>query len=199
MTQNFKPLEPQRLNRRMSYHQPIESNVTKITMASPAYSVMTDLTCVEAVTIGPYESLFQANRRMITMGVRLLMVVDNDNQVMGLITTTDINSEKPLSVVKERSTNYNALQVDDIMIYYDKLEVLCWRDVANARVGDIAETLKRVGRRHAIVVDGEEDAQIIRGIFSSSQLARATGEEVDTSAKTANFAALKHALMHGKA
>jgi signal-transduction protein with cAMP-binding, CBS, and nucleotidyltransferase domain len=199
MTQNFKPLEPQRLNRRMSYHQPIESNDTKVSMDSPAYSVMTDLTRVEAVTIGPHESLFQANRRMITMGVRLLMVVDNDNQVMGLITTTDINSEKPLSVVKEKSTNYNALQVDDIMIHYDKLEVLFWRDVVSAKVGDIAETLKRVGRRHAIVVDGEEDAQIIRGIFSSSQLARATGEEVDTSAKTANFAALKHALMHGKA
>ena len=199
MTQNFKPLEPQRLNRRMSYHQPIESNDTKVSMDSLAYNVMTDLTRVEAVTIGPHESLFQANRRMITMGVRLLLVVDNDNQVMGLITTTDINSEKPLSVVKEKSTNYNALQVDDIMIHYDRLEVLCWRDVVNARVGDIAETLKRVGRRHAIVVDGEKDEQIIRGIFSSSQLARATGEEIDTSAKTANFAALKHALMHGKA
>jgi CBS-domain-containing membrane protein len=196
MTQNFKPLEPKRLNRRMSYHQPIESNDTKITMDSPAYSVMTDLTRVEAVTIGPHESLFHANRRMITRGVRLLMVVDNDNQVMGLVTTTDINSEKPLLAVKEKSTNYDALQVDDIMIHYDKLEVLCWRDVANARVGNIAETLKRVGRRHAIVVDGEKDAQIIRGIFSSSQLARATGEEIDTSEKSANFAALKHALMH---
>ena len=199
MTQNFKPLEPQRLNRRMGYHQPIESNDKKITMDSPAYSVMTDLTRVEAVTIGPHESLFHANRRMITMGVRLLLVVDNDNQVMGLITTTDINSEKPLNAVKEKSTNYNALQVDDIMTHYDKLEVLCWRDVENARVGDIAETLKRVGRKHAIVVDGEKDAQIIRGIFSSSQLARATGEEIDTSAKAASFAALEHALMHGTA
>jgi hypothetical protein len=134
---------------------------------------------------------------MITMGVRLLLVVDHDNQVMGLITSTDINSEKPLNVVKEMSTNYNALQVDDIMTHYDKLEVLFWRDVAHARVGDIAQTLKRVGRKHAIVVDGKKNAQIIRGIFSSSQLARATGEEIDTSAKNANFAALNHALMHG--
>jgi hypothetical protein len=52
MRRNFKPLEPQRLNRRMSYHQPIESNDTKITMDSRAYSVMTDLTRVEAITIG---------------------------------------------------------------------------------------------------------------------------------------------------
>lgn len=199
MTYNYKALEPKRLNRRMKYHQAIESNDTRITMDSPAYNVMTDLTRVEAVTIGPHESLFHANHRMISMGVRLLLVVDNENQVMGLITTTDINSEKPLNAAKEKSTNYIDLQVDDIMINYDKLEVLCWRDVENARVGDIAETLKRVGRRHAIVVDGEEDAQIIRGIFSSSQLARATGAEIDTSVKTANFGTLEQALMQGKA
>jgi CBS-domain-containing membrane protein len=198
MTYNYKPLEPQRLNRRMKYHQAVKSNDTKITMESPAYSVMTDLTRVEAITIGPHESLFHANHRMVTMGVRLLLVVDNSNQVMGLITTTDINGEKPLNAVKQTSTNYNDLQVDDIMTNYDKLEVLNWRDVEKARVGDIAETLKRLGRKHAIVVDGEKDVQIIRGIFSSSQLARATGEEVDTSAKSATFAALEYALMQGK-
>ena len=199
MMQNYKPLKPQRLNRRMHYHEAVKSNDTKITMDSPAYNVMTDLTRVEAVTIKPHESLFYAKRRMITMGVRLLLVVDNSNQVMGLLTTTDINSEKPLNIVKEMSTSYVDLQVDDIMTTFDKLEVLSWHDVEKARVGDIAATLKRLGRKHAIVVDGKKNAQIIRGIFSSSQLARATGEEIDTSAKSANFAALGYALMQGKA
>lgn len=199
MTQNYKPLKPQRLNRRMQYHEAVKSNDTKITMDSPAYNVMTDLTRVEAVTIGPHESLFYAKRRMITMGVRLLLVVDNSNRVMGLLTTTDINSEKPLNVVKEMSTSYVDLQVDDIMTTFDKLEVLNWHDVEKARVGDIAATLKRLGRKHAIIVDGKKNAQIIRGIFSSSQLARATGEEIDTSAKSASFAALEYALMQGKA
>ncbi|MDX1812996.1 MAG: CBS domain-containing protein, partial [Gammaproteobacteria bacterium] len=104
MTQNYKPLNPQRLNRRMQYHEAVKSNDTKITMDSPAYNVMTDLTRVEAVTIRPHESLFHAKRRMITMGVRLLLVVDKNNKVMGLLTTTDINSEKPLNIAKETST-----------------------------------------------------------------------------------------------
>ncbi len=199
MTQTFKPLELQRLKRRMNFHQPIESDEAKITMQSSAYSVMTDLARAKAVTIGPHESLFNANRRMISKGVRMLLVVDKDQQVMGLITATDVMGEKALRLGNKKGAHYHELQVDDIMTNYDELEVLCWRDVENARVGDIAETLKRAGRQHAIVVDGEKDAQIIRGIFSGSQLARATGEAVDTSAKTANFAALEYALVHGTA
>ena len=191
----FKPLELKRLNRRMEYHEPLERG-DKVTMTSAAERVMTDLHRTGAVTVGAHDSLQQANNHMIVNGVRMLLVTDETNKVMGLITATDIMGEKPLHYVNRNGGNYSDVQVGDIMTPYDELEVLCWADVETSRVGDIAETLKRVGRQHAIVVDGEIDAQKIRGIFSSSQIARETGEEVDTSSRAGNFAELEHALMH---
>ncbi len=83
------------------------------------------------------------------------------------------------------------------MTPYDRLEVMTWFDVERSRVGDIIESLKRVGRQHALVVDGEPEAQTIRGIFSSTQIARQVGEPIDTSVRAANFADLEYALVHG--
>lgn len=195
MTLAFKPLELKRLNRRMEFHDPV-AREDKVTMNSAAALVMTDLYRTGAVTVGAHASLSEANNHMIINGVRMLLVTDESNKVMGLITATDILGEKPLHYVNQHGVNHSDIQVGDIMTPHDELEVLCWTDVETARVGDIAETLKRVGRQHAIVVDGEVDAQKIRGIFSSSQIARETGEEVDTSSCAGSFAELGHALMH---
>jgi CBS domain-containing protein len=195
MTQGFKPLELKRLNRHMDYHQPVVTN-NRINMYSPASTIMTNLKHTVAVTIGAHSSLQEANSHMIVNGVRMLLVTDEENRVKGLITATDIVGEKPMHYVNRNGGNHSDIQVGDIMTSYDDLEVLCWADVEKARIGDIAETLKRVGRQHAIVVDGEIDHQKVCGIFSSSAIARATGEEVDTSSCAGNFADLEHALMH---
>jgi len=195
MSQAFKPLELKRLNRRLDFHQPSVSS-NQITMNHAATMVMTDLNHTTAVTVGAHDALSAANNHMIVNGVRMLLVTDEDKRVMGLITATDIMGEKPMHYVSQTGGNHSDLLVGDIMTPFDALEVLCWADVKNARVGDIAETLKRVGRQHAIVVDGEMDKQKICGIFSSSAIARATGEEVDTSSCAGNFAELEHALMH---
>lgn len=198
MSQGFKTLELKRLNRHMEYHQKLSSD-QNITMYSPASSVMTDLHRTDAVTIGAHAPLSDANNHMIVNGVRMLFVVNENQCVTGLITVTDILGEKPMNYLRQNGGNYDEITVGDIMTPYDALEVLCWADIQDARVGDIAETLKRVGRQHAIVVDGEQDQQMIRGIFSSSAIARATGEEVDTLSCAANFAELEYALMHNVA
>lgn len=195
MKQAFKPLELKRLNRHLDYHQP-SSSMSQITMYHAATMVMTDLNRTAAVTVSAHDALSAANNHMIVNGVRMLLVTNEDNRVMGLITANDIMGEKPMHYVRQNGGNHSELLVGDIMTPFDELEVLCWVDVKNARVGDIAETLKRVGRQHAIVVDGEIDKQKIRGIFSSSSIARFTGEEIDTSSCAGSFAKLEQALMH---
>ena len=67
---------------------------------SPAIEAMTDFLRVNVVAIGPDASVVAANARMISRGVRLLMVTDGDDQVDGLITARDILGEKPLQVAQ---------------------------------------------------------------------------------------------------
>jgi len=68
-------------------------------------------------------------------------------------------------------------------------------DVENARVGDIVETMKRVGRQHALVIDLTEDKQqVVRGLFSTKQISRQLGINIDPTEVAKTFAELEAAL-----
>jgi CBS domain-containing protein len=154
----------------------------KVGMESPALEVMTDLKRTTPATIRPQAPLAGANQFMITRGVRLLLVADEREEVLGVISATDILGERPMRVATERGMRRDELTVADIMIPAEQVEVVALRDVAAARVGHVLETLRRAGRQHALVVDEE---RMVRGIFSLSQIARQLGLPVPAGGEVA--------------
>ena len=176
MTQPYLPLSHAVLLSKARYCRP-PALTQRVTMESPALAVMTDLGRVAAVIIGPDMSIETANQRMIDAGVRLLLVVDGDQRVIGLITASDILDEKSLGHHRLKAVALGDIQVKDFMIRQADLEVLNLREVFHARVGDIVATLRYFDRQHVLVVerDGESDAQRIRGIFSATQICRQLG------------------------
>jgi CBS domain-containing protein len=133
---------------------------------------MTDLRRTTPATIRPQAPLAGANQFMITRGVRLLLVVDEREEVLGVITATDILGERPMRVAVERGLRRDELTVGDIMIPAQQVEVIALDEVAAARVGHVLETLRRTGRQHVLVIERE---RLVCGIFSLSQIARQLG------------------------
>jgi CBS domain-containing protein len=127
--------------------------------------------------------------------VHLLLVVDVENRVLGIITSNDLVGEKTLQCISARGISRADAVVRDIMTPEEQIEVISMDDVLHAHVGHVVATLKATGRRHAAVVD--EDAsgnQILRGLFSASQLANQLGEPVETIEIAQNFAEISAAL-----
>ena len=196
MSQPYGPLTHIRISPNATYAKPVPPS-TRVGPDSPASEVMTDLQRVAAVTITPGASIEIANQRMIAGGVRLLLVLNEEKHVVGLITASDILGEKPLQFLRRRGGTFNDVLVSDIMTPQDELDVLLFYDVLNARVGDIVATLTRFGRQHALVVEhGErEGVQKVRGIFSATQISRQLGTEVMPAEIATTFAALEAALV----
>jgi len=165
-------------------------------MESPAMAVMTDLERVMAVTIGPGAAIETANQRMIDAAVRLLLVVDGDRRIVGLITATDILGEKPMKHQQRMGGTFSDILVRDIMTPHAGLDVLNLRDVFRARVGDIVASLKSFGRQHALVAErnGDSDAHRVRGIFSTTQIGRQLGMNVIPGEIASTFAELEAVL-----
>lgn len=198
MPDKYHPLPHATLASGTTFHRPPRLMPRGVGLDDPAVLVMTDLTRVAAVSIEQTATMDAANQRMIANGVRLLFVTDESDRIMGLITATDILGEKPLQVAQRRQVKRSDLLVQDIMTSLPQLEVLHLVDVERARVGDIVATLKRVGRQHALVVDLDEEdrSQRVRGIFSSTQIARQLGTELDVPEVAQTFAEVEIALMH---
>ncbi|MGE5028271.1 MAG: CBS domain-containing protein [Betaproteobacteria bacterium] len=157
---------------------------------------MTDLKEVMAVTIHPEKNMDAAQQRMISYGVRLLLVIDDRETVVGLVTATDILGEKPLQFIRKAGCGREDVLVRDIMTPQEKLEVLCMKDVAPAKVGHVVATLKKSGRQHALVVDTDEpgQAQRVRGIFSASHISRELGTEIQAVEIARTFAEIQAQL-----
>jgi len=185
-----RPLQSQ-----TSFHIPSQDLPPRITLDDPALAVMTDFKKVTAFTIDPDVSVDTAARVMRRRKVHLLLVVDVENMVVGIITSNDLIGEKTLQCISARGIAREDALVRDIMTPADRLEVISMDDVLHAHVGHVVATLKATGRRHAAVVD-ENDAghQILRGLLSCSQIALQLGEPVETVEIAQTFAEISVAL-----
>ena len=73
------------------------------------------------------------------------------------------------------------------------VEVIALGDVEGSRVGHVLETLRRLGRQHALVADADN---MVRGIFSISQIARQLGVTLPTGGSVARtFSEIEAALV----
>ena len=195
MNREYHPLTAHRLQAGARYHEPGE-DWEGARNDSPALEVMTDLRRIPAATIDPEAPVDAANRFMIRRAVRLLLVSDNERQVLGLIAASDILGEKPVQFARERGIKRQEIRVRDIMTPCEQLEVLHYEDVIHAEVGHIVATLQRAGRQHALVADmaGDGKTQAVRGIFSTSQIARQLGVAINTTEVAQTFAEIGSAL-----
>jgi CBS domain protein len=206
MDRQYPALPIRELGDGAGFRRPTQLHAQRVDLESPAVGAMTDLARASPATIRPQAPIGGANQFMIARGVRLLLVVDDRENVLGVLTATDILGERGMQVAIERRTKRDELNVADLMTPASGVEVLALSDVEGARVGHVLETLRRSGRQHALVVDHEVipargaldkplRRAMVRGIFSLSQIARQLGVAVQTGGEVARtFSEIESAL-----
>ena len=195
MERDYQPLPIRELGAAAGFRRPTQAQAPRVSAESPAPPVMTDLTRGAPATIRPQAPLAGANQFMIQRGVRLLLVIDDRENVLGVITATDVLSERPMRVAAELGVRRDELAVSDVMTPAERVEVISYADVDGARVGHVLETLRRAGRQHALVVEKEGARTLVRGIISLSQIARQLGVAVQTGGEVARtFSEIESAI-----
>jgi CBS domain-containing protein len=167
----------------------------RLTLDSRALSVMTDFSIVPAATIEPDASLDDANRSMIRRGVRSLIVVDHDRRVLGIVTANDVLGERPMQIALERNVKHHEILVREIMTPSERIEALPIDALLDAKIGHLVATLRKAGRQHALVVERGPGGDVVRGIFSLTQIAAQLGISIEASAVAGTFAEVEAALI----
>jgi CBS domain-containing protein len=179
MNNHYTPIPTSGVEPGIGIQEPARPEPGPVTLDSPAIKVMTDFRSVRPVTVSAGENLQFARRKMIEHKVRLLLVTDQRGLLAGLVTATDVESDRPVRIVDGRSECAAEVPVSEVMTPLQRLEVLDLDDVAKSRVGNVVATLNAVSRQHAMVVDYRNGAMRVRGLFSASQLSRQLGEAVE--------------------
>ncbi|MBL8251028.1 MAG: CBS domain-containing protein [Candidatus Competibacter sp.] len=183
------------IERGIRHARPKQQLPRRIGADDPALSVMTDLCQISAVTTDLSTPLSKAVDLMIKRRVRILLVCDADDNLLGVVTSRDIDSERASRVIAKSGCAREDLLVSDVMTLRPKLEVLMMEDVLGSRVGDIIATLRQVNRQHALVldIDPETDIPAIRGIFSLAEIGLRMGLNINPARQPTTYAELEKA------
>ncbi|WP_198266375.1 CBS domain-containing protein [sulfur-oxidizing endosymbiont of Gigantopelta aegis] len=195
MPTNYQALEIKPLQVAATLCEPNYYPYDSITLEDPAGKAMTDLTKVSAITISPACSLDEVIDRMQKMKVKLLFVTDAKDRIIGLITYSDLQGERPIQFQQTNGVSRSEICVLDIMTSIDSIDAMEWNAVERARVGDIVSTMKKLNRQHALVLEHpDEDNYRIRGIFSTSLLSKLLGIEIESNEMAQTFAEFERIL-----
>lgn len=210
MREYFRPLRMTGLTKGARLYRPARRVPERVTLESSALEAMTDLAQFPALTIEPEASIEAAHAKMVGQSVRLLFITDVRDHVLGLITATDLLGEKVVQAMQARAVPMQELRVREIMTPHERLEAINIEDLRGAKVGHVLATLQQAGRQHAIVVEVPEPtfherlaillqpgaSQTVRGMFSTTQITRQLGLEVQSVEIATTFAEVEALLSH---
>jgi len=198
LIKEYNALQTSLLKSGSSFVRPVQKIPQRVKLSDQATVVMTDLSKVPVVSVLANASMDNANAKMIRYGVRLLLVLDENDRVAGLLTASDVLGEKPMRFLQNMGGTHTDILVRDIMTHQRELEVLKIEDVQNAKVGHIVASLKHSHRQHALVVT--EDAggeQSVCGLFSLNQIARQLGAQIQSFVLAHTFAEIEAVIARG--
>jgi CBS-domain-containing membrane protein len=136
----------------------------------PAARVMTDFTRDLPVTVGADRLIDDALRDMMVAGVRALLVVRADS-VVGLITSYDIQGERPLQFLASSGfSRHDEIAVGHIMTPWVEVAKLDMEWVSRARVADVGRHFRRTLASHIVVTERGGGGEMIRGLFSRTRI-----------------------------
>lgn len=166
------------------YARPEQQFPGGLDIDSPALQAMTDLRRVTALTVERTNTLAATRERMAKLGVRMLLVTGATGAVMGIITVTDLDSGRPEKIAAKTGEHPQELLVQDIMTLRGRIEVLHLEDVCDANIGQVLNSLRHAGRRHALVLDdhGSQHTAEICGIFSLTRMCGQIGLDIQPGA-----------------
>ncbi len=196
MPRTFQPLPVRSVKPGAGFCAPEQRTPVRVSIEDPALDAMTDLYRVSAVVIRPTDTIDEAHARMRQRGVRLLLVIDPERRVLGLITAHDILGEGPMRFVEAHGVRHEDILVQDVMTPRERLEAIDIGELGGAKVGHVVATLRHSGRQHALVSDADGR---IRGIFSATRIARQLGvdaQSVNPTEIAQTFAEIEALLAH---
>jgi len=165
----------------------------------PAEKVMTDFKIITPITVEPIHSIDRALDKMKNIGVRLLLVTDERDNIGGVITSYDIQGEKPVKYSEDNGISHNNIRVDMIMTPLEQMPAFDIDFIRQSLVRHVISTLHELERPHTLVIEINTSTgkQEIRGMFSSTHISKMLGRNIyDPLHAAHSLADMQHELGH---
>ena len=208
MDDHYSPLWRSPITEPISFLRP-PAAPERVRLSNPAVDVMTDFTYVTPRTTTIDVPINEGLEYMKTSGVRSLLVIDEAEDVIGLVSSYDIQGEKPIKLIEQLRLPRSGITIGQVMTPRRELKVVDMLSVRSAQVGHVIATFRdlevryllvsQVGEQEETPMEGLPDTYMrgtewepvkipsrasgrrwIRGLFSAAQVSRQLGVDLMT-------------------
>lgn len=165
------------------------------TLDDAALTLFTDLRTSACVLAGHRDSVDQTLHVMQRAGVRMVFVSGADGEMIGYVTTDDLQGERPVVRALSQGLRHEELTVEDLMTPVSRWQVLDFSQLGHASVGRIVATLREHSLRYLLVTEVRDGRPSLRGLFSARRIELALKTLIDGDLHLSTFAALEAALV----
>jgi len=179
MTKNYSKLPTVVFNAGSAYVH--SGELPEIThLDDPALDIIVDFKINKAITVKRDTPITLAGLEMKACNVHMLLVTDENDAVIGLVTSADLLGEKPVQAAQEKFIARADVKVGMVLTPADKIIAIDYNELRIAKVGHIIQTLNNAKQHYALVVeiDPASKAQTLRGIISLLQISRQLDKNV---------------------
>ena len=179
---DFRVIDTISLNGVKSISSLCSSEVLDIT-SNTSY-IVTDFTHKRPQLIEKDVSVDEALYMMKMGHVRSKIVIDQSENLMGVISSSDLASYKVLHIAQLRNVSRADLTVENLMIKKEDMRAINFSKISNYTIGDVLATLRNMGQQHVLLIDTENT---LRGLISASDIARALHIPININEKAHTF------------
>lgn len=142
---------------------------------SSAEYVMNDIICIIPQMIGPDTTIDEGLTVMRLSNRKSKLYVGTGTKLLGVISSFTLVSRVVLMIANKKGITRAELTVADIMSPIYKMSALQKSHVQRACIGDIKQTMQKLGEAHMQVMD---ESNKICGVISSTDISRVLEEPV---------------------
>ena len=174
----YEPLEPWDMTRQhlLLSHSELPELVH---LDDPALNVMRDFSFHHPSTCSESTLLNEAIAIIKTSHDYMLLVLNQDNRPIGILSSSDLFGEKPIQIQQQKRIERELIQVHMLMTHIETLPIYNYETIHHARVGNVVNSLKKLHALYALVGQHTDQGPILRGLFTTSQINKQLHHEIN--------------------
>lgn len=139
----------------------------------PIFNVFVDFQLHRPATINAKQSIDDALLEMKANSAHMLLVLDDNKHIIGLLSSQALHGERPYKIIQEGREKHSDISVASIMLSSDHILCFDYESITSAKIGHLVETFKKHRRHYALVVKKDEAGRAhVQGYFSASRIGR---------------------------
>lgn len=141
----------------------------ELTFESPALEIFTDFKHYKPLIIEKNTNIVEAEQLMKKTHTNLRLVVNDVDEFIGILTSTDIQSEN-ITMLMKNGIKRDEIFIGEVMTPRSEVKAISYEALSHSSIADVIDTLKANGQQHCLVLDTK--LHLIRGIIAASDIAK---------------------------